>query len=356
MLNKIYMPGCYTYRCFLLGLFYVFCAVEADAQKSEGIYSNALKAGSTIYIITNRVENTDPGKPYYINEINHHGPLVYLKASVLTGDSMDVSRLEEKELISKIQSSDNDWLLFVHGDSKTFEQAVWRGFDIQHLHDVNVIVFSWPSRDPDLGGTKNFKNSKKNVIRSMENFKELLQFMGQLRQKVPSFSEGTHLSVFFHSLGNYYLENFVRERAYLEIDRGIFDNLVINAAAVNQDGHKQWVEMLTLQKQAYITCNKQDFNLKGVRIFTKDGKQLGEKITLPLADNANYIHFTDAVGFRFPTGTTHTYFIGEITDKSLNISHFYKEIFHGREIDLEEGNMFIKRDDGLGYDIIFKNK
>jgi hypothetical protein len=126
----------------------------------------------------------------------------------------------------------------------------------------------------------------------------------------------------------------------------------MNAAAVNQDFHNKWVEKLNFQQHIYITSNKQDFNLKGVRIFTKDGKQLGEKVKHPLAQNAVYINFTKAVGFRFPTGTTHTYFIGKVPEKSLNIRNFFSTILHGNSIDLNNTHHFEKRKDNLGYNII----
>ena len=145
----------------------------------------------------------------------------------------------------------------------------------------------------------------------------------------------------------------VKQKRALKHQEVLFDNLIINAAAVNQEGHKDWVEQLNFQNNIYITNNRQDFNLKGVRIFTKDGKQLGEVIEAPAAKNADYIQFTEAVGFRTPTGTTHTYFIGEVANESNNIKQFYKELFHGEKIDLSDTNRFIKREDGIGYDIIF---
>jgi len=159
--------------------------------------------------------------------------------------------------------------------------------------------------------------------------------------------------MFLHSLGNYYLENLVIQTKSLCGPPAVFDNLVLNAAAVNQEQHNEWVEKLNFQHRIYITSNVSDFNLKGARIFTKDGKQLGEKIKPPLAETAIYVNFTKAVGFRFPTGTTHTYFIGEVPDKSMNIRQFYKDIMHGLEPDLQDAQMFKTRSDGLGHDIIF---
>ena len=82
--------------------------------------------------------------------------------------------MKKEDFLRETSLIDNDWLLFVHGDSKTFEQAVMRGYDIQHLHNINVIVYSWPTKDPEYNGIKNFKNSKQNVILSMDHFETLL--------------------------------------------------------------------------------------------------------------------------------------------------------------------------------------
>jgi hypothetical protein len=109
--------------------------------------------------------------------------------------------------------------------------------------------------------------------------------------------------------------------------------VVVNAA-VNQKNHNLWAEQLIFQKRLCITCSRQDFNLKGVRILTKDGKQLGEKIKEPLATNAQYVNFSKAAGFRFPTGTTHIYFIGEVPDKSINVKSFSLSWFMASKLTL----------------------
>jgi hypothetical protein len=143
--------------------------------------------------------------------------------------------------------------------------------------------------------------------------------MRSFRQLNPAFQSWAGLSMFFHSLGNYYLEYLVLQTKSLCGPPALFDNLALNAAAVNQDQHQEWVEKLFFNCRIYITSNVSDFNLKRARFFTKDGKQTGEKIKLPLAENAKYVNFKKPVGFRLPTWATHTYFIGNITDMSLNI-------------------------------------
>jgi len=341
-----------TYRALIAIMICIGSACIACAQQVESLYINDLRPGSTVLVITNRVVQDTGTGLHFPNEIRKKPGLQLLETTFYQPDSLEVKRISAENFYTQVQSAGNDWVLFVHGDSKTFEQAVMRGFDIQHLHRVNVIVFSWPSRDPELGGVKNFKNSKEQVIESLDHFIALLDFVQSLKKSDPDYWDEHNLSCFIHSLGNYYLENIVKSNLMKRLKGVLFDNLILNAAAVNQDGHPEWLDKLHMQNRIYVISNKQDFNLKGVRIFTKDGKQLGEKVKHPLSGNATYIQFTKAVGFRFPTGTTHTYFIGQMADKSMNIRRFYTEILHGEPADLEDGSLFEKRNDGLGYDLI----
>ena len=333
---------------------FIICMLSVfpgSAQKVESIYMNELRSGSSVLVITNRPAQDTGAVLYFPNEISRDPDLLLLKALFYQPDSLQVNKITEKEFITNVSEADNDWVLFIHGDSKTFDQAVMRAFDIQHLYKVNVIVYSWPSKDLDLGGVKNFKNSQKNVIESLDHFMASLNFIHSLKQADPEYWKRHNLSCFIHSLGNYYLENMAEHEAETK-NSGLFSNLILNAAAVNQDDHPEWLEKINIQSRIYVCSNRQDFNLKGLRIFTKEGKQLGEKVKHPLYASANYIQFTRAVGFRFPTGTTHTYFIGKMADKSMNIRRFYTEILHGEAVDLDDNSLFKKRDDGLGYDII----
>jgi esterase/lipase superfamily enzyme len=323
------------------------------SQSGESVYGDRLSVGTSLYVITNRVVDSSQINPSFLNHVKSDPSLTFLQVIYHGNDSLEIAPMDSTRFISGILGKYSDWLLFVHGDSKTFRQSVMSGFDIQELYDVNVIVFSWSSKDPEINGIKNYKNSRQNVIRSNGHFTSVICLMRSFRQLNPVFQSGARLSMFAHSLGNYYLENLVKQMKSSCGPPVVFDNLVLNAAAVNQEQHNEWVEKLNFQRRIYITSNVSDFNLKGARIFTKDGKQLGEKIEHPLAVNAVYVNFTNAVGFRFPTGTTHTYFIGEVPKRSTNIRLFYQGILHGLEADLQDARMFKTRSDGLGHDIIF---
>lgn len=346
-----------AFRCCSLSLYFIATLLLNQqiliAQKIESVYLEDFESGKTIYTITNRTHTLDETTYHFLNEVTQDSALTYLKITFYQPDSLHIKKIAPETFLHEIAEKKEDWLLFIHGDSKTFEQAVMRGYDIQHLHKINVIVFSWPTKDPNYNGIKNFKNSKQNVLKSLNHFVSLLSFIQEFRQSNSAFSNDKKLSLFIHSLGNLYIESLVKQNRDIAYQDLIFDNVVLNAAAVNQEQHSNWIEKLSFQENIYITSNRRDFNLKGVRIFTKDGKQLGEKVKTPIAQNANYIQFTEAVGFRTPTGTTHTYFIGEVADESHIIKQFYKELFHGNKINLSDTNRFIKRQDGVGYDIIF---
>jgi len=335
---------------FLLCIFLI-AGISAFSQQHELKYKSQIKPGTKIYVVTNRLADTSALAVQYTNSLQKGSQLTYMRAVYFDIDSIQIVKIDSIRFLSEISEKPDDWLVFVHGDSKTFNGAIERGLDIQYLYDIPVIVFSWPSYDSEINGLENVKNSQQNVIKSTEDFFELLKFLNEFRKSNPSFSADAKLSLFAHSLGNYYLKNLVTQNFILKFRNKIFDNLILNEAAVNEENHKEWVEKLDIQERIYITSNNKDFTLKGFQLFTDEGEQLGEEAAMPLAKNATYLRFTDAVGFRFPIGTTHTYFIGEVADKSNNIRWVYNELLHGMALDLSDKSMFEKRKDGLGFSV-----
>ncbi len=335
----------------LIFIILLISAVELHAQIEGFIYASRVEKGTVIYVSSNR-ETTQTGNSF--QQTNHpksNHSLDYYKCTYISLDSIIKLKLDSSAFLSEMQSIKGDWLVSVHGDNKTFTTAIWRGLDIQYKYNVNVLVFSWPSKDPNVGGLKNYKNSQKNLVKSYGHFIQLLLLIKKFRNTHSKPTAGQHISLFCHSLGNQYLQMLASDNDHVLDFSGLFDNVILNAAAVDQKNHKAWLEKIRMQQNLYVTANKQDVNLKGLHIFTKGGKQLGEKITHPLASNAVYIHFNKSVGLRFPTGTTHTYFIGGMSDTCDQINFFYKSIFHGESVDVQNGAMFMERKDGLGYEI-----
>jgi esterase/lipase superfamily enzyme len=138
---------------------------------------------------------------------------------------------------------------------------------IQNLYHVKVLVFSWPSEKGKGNGLKNFNNSKEYVVSSAGKFKELLLLIEDYKKKHQWPEKTYHLSLFLHSHGNYYLERLVKYNLFDELDSNLFNNLIINAPAVNQENHANWLDRLNIQKRIYIASNKKDFNLNGKNIY-----------------------------------------------------------------------------------------
>ena len=332
-------------------LFFTVVSLNAISQHDLNKYKLVNINDPILPLITNRkIDTLQHDWRVLQNEIDHRNSLKVFIADA-RGDSLYCYRGTTLSLSYLFSQPGNDWVLLIHGDSKAPVDAAVRGLEIQNLHGVKVLVFSWPSKMSTQNGLKNFRNSKGNVRAGLPQFRELLLTMQKYRNS-HIWPEENNLSLFMHSLGNYYLELSVKEGMMEGIDPELFDNVIINAAAVELEGHKAWVEDLRISKRIYINSNARDFNLSGARLFTSAGKQLGGPLEQPLAENAIYINFTEAVGFKLPTWVSHTYFVGEMPAKSSNIKNFYSTIFHGHETDPNNQKMFKPRPDGLGVYII----
>ncbi|WP_162845511.1 alpha/beta hydrolase [Labilibaculum antarcticum] len=324
--------------------FLMFC------QNKDSIIQKKERNDSIVFVITNKVFDSLQNR-FSIFE-NHTDTKDPLKCYTFTSQDSTLNdhSIHKMENLNEILNCDKDLLIFIHGDGKTTNNAVMRGLKIQNLYDLKIIVFSWTSKMEKVNGLKNFKNSKKNIELGILKFKEMLLQIQELKKMRDFQTKKIHISLCMHSLGNYYMERMVKDSLLSGLHDELFDNIIFNAAAVNQKEHSKWMNQLHIQKRIYITSNKKDFNLNGVRVFTKSRKQLGERLKLPLSENSNYINFTKAIGFMFPTHLTHTYFLGGI--RGENINQFYFNLFHGKEIQLNDSTLFIRRKDGLGHNIL----
>jgi hypothetical protein len=324
--------------------FTVFSQHDISKYKLENITDPVLP------LITNRIIDTLANNWMVLkNEIDHRNSLKVFMVEA-GNDSVYCEKSGYRSLSDLFSQPGNDWVLLIHGDSKAPVDAAVRGLEVQNLHGVKVLVFSWPSKMSTNNGLKNYRNSRTNVEAGLAHFRELLLTVQKYRNSY-IWPEGNNLSLFMHSLGNYYLELSVKEDMLQGLDPALFDNIIINAAAIEQQDHAGWVKRIEISDRIYIISNEKDFNLRGARLFTKAGKQLGGPVEFPLARNAIYINFTEAVGFKVPTWVSHTYFVGEMPRRSNNIRNFYTTIFHGLEVDLDDTELLIERSDGLGYDI-----
>jgi hypothetical protein len=296
-----------------------------------------------ITVVTNRPFHYDSiSGEFLLNEVSIENELSYMKVYNQNG-KWQVQKLGSINAIQSSNPSLEDWLVYVHGDSQTLELTFTRGFQLQTEYDVNVIVFSWPSKDPDLGGINNFNNSRNQIENGTPGFMKFLLKLEVWHGK-ESYLTGSKLSIFFHSLGNYYLERIASSSLLSELTPEIFDNLIINAAAVNEKDHNIWLSKIHFQKRIFVNSNRKDMTLKGVNIFTDFDVQLGEEVINGFSENAFYINFAKALKNENNFGLMHGYYAGEIPGKSINIFNYYKTIFHGNGVDFSNTNVFSAND------------
>lgn len=337
----------YNYKALFLLLLIVITKLSVGAN-IEFIDDNTEFDSDHLLIVTTRLfdSNADP-----VIQETEGNKVTYLKAYYVDGNwYFDV----EENLSELLQNnnSQEDYTVYLHGDSKTFFNVAHQAMDMQKLHGTNVILYSWPSKDPNMNGIRNFKNSRSIIETTAPQFIGFLEDINHIR-KTDKNTIGS-ITLFAHSLGNYYLETIVEQGLHRQTNNKVFDNIVLNAAAVNAENHYTWVEQLEIQDRIYITSNSKDFILSGVRVFSDWGVQLGSKVKGPLAKNANYIDFTSAVGFRSPIYTTHSYYMDIIAEESNNIKDFYTKILKGEEAMLVDESSFTYNEKENVYNILFE--
>ncbi|MBN2236903.1 MAG: hypothetical protein JW729_05050 [Bacteroidales bacterium] len=245
------------------------------------------------------------------------------------------------------------YLLIIHGAGKTMEQTIEMATDIQQLYPVNVLIYHWPAMIGSDYDTKNLKGMKAKVEEGVQLFTELLHWVEILKNIHEKEGKTSKWSMFIHSMGNYYIERAVANNSFVNLDSHLFENIILNEAAVDSKNHAAWLNQLHIQKRIYVNSNKKDLILKGLRLFTTAGRQLGSKAKAPLSQQAIYIDFTSAVGHQKPIYKTHSFYAKEIPLQSENIRMYYAHLFNGEEIDLSNPNQFLPTKESNKFKIVF---
>lgn len=303
------------------------CSLPVDWSNihlnTDGMPAHAGK----ILIVTNRPYNPESTDgELFPNEISDFRKVTYLLATCVGGNW---ELYPAEDLFTGLNQIDNglDILLFIDGHGKDIPLVLTRSNQIVDKYGVSLVVFDWPSLN------SNFNKSLSRVRRCGDNFYNLLLQMKQYR--VEQMEAGQHLSLLLHSLGNYFLTYMVVNGDNQYMDEKIFDNIIMNAAAVRSKEHGEVISQVRIQNRLYVVLNNRDRVLRGANLLTT-GKMLGNEAMAPLAPHATYLDFTPVAG------SEHTYFVGyHQFEYDLPVfNHFYHGAFHGEDVDLSNGSMF----------------
>jgi hypothetical protein len=287
-------------------------------------------------VVTCRPFITEPAEgEYFPNEIAEFRKVTYLVAAC-NGKQWQLRMVDDFRSGMHEIDRGEDLLLFIHGHGQSLPQSLTRSDQILSRYDVSMVVFDWPSYN------SNFNKSLSRVRRCSENYYNLLLQMKDYRET--SMKSGQHLSMLLHSLGNYYLTYQVVNGNCQYMKEKIFDNIIMNAAAVRSKEHGEVVSQLAIQDRIYVTFNHMDKVLRGAHLLTT-GKMLGNVVIEPLAGNAIYADFSCVAG------TQHTYFTGyhDFEYSLPAFSRFFDTAFKGGEVDFSDSGMFKKKEEGPIY-------
>jgi len=239
------------------------------------------------------------------------------------------------ELQANMERTGRNCVFFVHGYNTNFKSALETANNIETRYDVEVILFSWPSRGggegeksigKDFLGTASYKRDKRIAQESTGALDRCFETLARYI-KNSECDCGQRFSLVCHSMGNYLLKNLLKHSIY-QGETLIFDNIALCAADVNNAGHEAFVDRIAHRRRIYVTINENDFALAWSRRKLGEAQRarLGHYTRNLKSNTAIYVDVTDS---RF-VGKSHGYFADpKIVDNNDPLSRFFRAIFNG---------------------------
>jgi hypothetical protein len=221
-----------------------------------------------------------------------------------------------------IKKDFNNLVVFTEGLGKTFTSGMDRATQLMRLYNVDELFFDWPTERPYLKPGKNIKATCVEAPKIAKPFAAFIEdFQTYKTQHSEKFKTTTLLN---HSMGNLLLMYDLQNDYLKNIHPNFFDNVIVNAACVNQKNHKIWLDKLSFSKNIYLTINDKDRNLRGARILFK-ARQLGESPQPEFCKNVNYVDFSEVLSIE------HNYFLMQpVLIQKPYLKTFYADIFEGK--------------------------
>ncbi|MEM8614149.1 MAG: alpha/beta hydrolase [Cyanobacteria bacterium P01_H01_bin.105] len=242
------------------------------------------------------------------------------------------SRAVFQEIIQGIKEKKykSDWVFYIHGFNQSFKKTLDASYEIAQKYKVEVIVFSWAA-NPGGFVTAEYRRARQAAKASANAIDRALEFLGAyLRERPQEEIEqcNVRLNLLIHSLGNYLVEQFVRDPVFSGGTR-IFDNIVFHQADVDNQRHQFWIDRVQHGRRLYVTVNENDRVLKGSDLINP--ARLGNTSEDLTSKRAIYIDFTDGDN----VGREHNFFTGNHGNKT--IEQFFQRVLTSRRGELIQG-------------------
>ena len=196
--------------------------------------------------------------------------------------------------------------------------------DLEEGYGINLISFKWQSHP-----TGAFDMPYKDAIDSVEELKGILNNLQAYKREHPEV-KNTRYTLLIHSYGVTLFKELMDSYSAQTFDKSLFNNIVINSAAVDSKNHSNWINKIDFSDRIYITINNQDAVLSAYG-KSKFFSPLGRQVFPPLATKAIYIDVSEL-------GVKHRYFLPKGQEDNLHLCQFYKSVLNGNEPDLINGN------------------
>ncbi len=264
------------------------------------------------------------------------------------------------QLFEQARQQQKSILFFVHGYNNDVGDVIKAAHEIEKLHNVIVVPFTWPANGGGVvSGTASYLSDKADArissgalnrtIGKIQQFHLMLtaarKILLQTRaaKKHPNNPQQAHsyfvqlmekdcavtLNLLCHSMGNYVFKNTLKTSDNVT-SKLVFDNICLVAADTNSKNHADWVGQLDVRSRVYIVINEKDSALKASRIKPGDEQlaRLGHYMRKLNSQNAHYIDVTGADH----VGSEHTYFKGDAV-KNMALRNMFSEMFNGRSVE-----------------------
>ncbi len=305
-----------------------------------------------MYIVTNRnpQPNESPEKRFG-ESFNELGPneLRLAEANQVNGAWQveilpDRATYEGKEMWAseaaflkaqqRMRETKTNCLFFVHGFDTSFQGAMEIGHRLQQIYNVEVVIFTWPSKGGGLP-IPLYKDEQRNATLSVGALDRCFEKLAAYVTKYQDRACGQKFTLALHSMANYLFKRLLQSSIY-QGETLLFDNIVLLSADVNNKDHAEWVDRIKYHNRMFISINENDFALRLSR--AKGGEQqqarLGHWLKNLNSQHAFYLNFTDAES----VDEAHNYFTDDNVLQNPNVKETWHTAFNGGKA--EQGLVF----------------
>ena len=284
------------------------------------------KAQQSFVIVTNREFFAD--STIFLSDFLPKKPqLRYFLCQTMNEERL-VTPLENLQAALPYFAENQDFLVFIHGDGRTFVRVLENSKKLVMLYNVNVIAFDYPSKKMNKNALTNYWLSRKNIENSLPFFHE---FLMALRDFKAQLAKTQKISLMAHSLGGYLIERYIKTQPESLLPH--FDHLVWMLTAVKARKHATWMDQEKLPTRNYILFNTKDLVLKTAEKigFTKFlGTQMGKNPS----EHSVYIDISA------PASIYHTpYDKFQLLRKRTHLFSLFNTLFHGQEVVFVQENV-----------------